>query len=123
MNDTYHSFVANGLFLGKGAFPNIMPAIAFLSTQVKDPTKLSQVMDYLTTTVHDGLKLKANLNIITNWFIDAAFVVYSDYRSHTGAFMALRKRVITSVSTKQKINTQGSTESELVSTDDITAKL
>jgi hypothetical protein len=128
MRESFHTFVAKGLFLCKRARPDIMPAIAFLSTQVKKPTKhdwykLRRMMNFLTTTINDGLTLRANLNIITNWYIDAAFAVHTDYKSHTGALLTLGQGAVTSISTKQKINTRSSTESELVSTDDIIAKV
>ena len=128
MRESFHTYVAKGLFLCKRARPDIMPAIAFLSTQVKKPTKhdwykLRRMMNFLTTTINDGLTLRANLNIITNWYIDAAFAVHTDYKSHTGALLTLGQGAVTSISTKQKINTRSSTESELVSTDDIIAKV
>ena len=109
MKDIQHPFVAKGLFLRKRAHPNIMPAVAFLSTQVEYPTKhdwfnLCQMIDSLKTTFHDGLTLKANLNIITNWCIDAVFVVHSNCRSHTGACVILGEGEVTSLSTKQKNN-------------------
>ena len=81
------------------------------------------MLDFLKVTVNDGLSLHANHNIIINWYLDAAFTVHSDFKSHTGACMTLGQGAITSISTKQKINTRSSTESELVSTDDILSKV
>jgi hypothetical protein len=128
MKDLHHTFVAKGLFACKRARSDIMPAIAFLSTRVQNPTqhdwfKLRRMMDFLKTTVNDGLTLRANLNIIVNWYLDAAFAVHSDFKSHTGSCMTLGQGAITAISTKQKINTRSSTEAELVSTDDIIAKV
>jgi len=49
--------------------------------------------------------------------------VHPDYKSHTGAILTLGKGAVTSVSTKQKVNTRSSTESELVGVDDVVAKI
>ena len=59
-------------------------------------------MDFLTTMVNDGLTLKANLNIITNWCIDTIFALHTDKKIHTGACITLGKGAVTSVSTKQE---------------------
>mmetsp|Transcript_34996 Transcript_34996/g.52860 ORF Transcript_34996/g.52860 Transcript_34996/m.52860 type:complete len:213 (+) Transcript_34996:3-641(+) len=57
------------------------------------------------------------------WYIDSAFAVHADMKSHTGSAFTLGKGAICSDSTKQKINTQSSTESELVGVDDKIAKV
>jgi hypothetical protein len=62
MKDLLHTFIAKGLFACKRARSDIMPAIAFLSTRVQNPTqhdwfKLRRMMDFLKTTVNDGLTL------------------------------------------------------------------
>ena len=80
-------------------------------------------MGFIKTTKEDVLSLDADSSGTIVWHVDAAFAVHPDYRSHTGATMTLGKGVIQSVSTKQKINTRSSTESELVSTDDIISKV
>ena len=49
--------------------------------------------------------------------------VHPDMKSHTGAIMTMGQGAIQSVSTKQKVNTKSSTEAELVSNDDIIAKV
>ena len=52
------------------------------------------------------------------WNIDASFAVHPDYKSHTGACLTLGHRSVLSISTKQKIDTNSSTEAELVGVDD-----
>jgi hypothetical protein len=44
-------------------------------------------------------------------------------KSHTGATMTLGAGTITSISTKQKVNTRSSTESKLVVHDDVVSKI
>ena len=50
-------------------------------------------------------------------------VVNVDTRSHTGSVMSLGKGEIQSLSCKQKIKTRSSTQAELVSFDNILAKM
>jgi hypothetical protein len=57
------------------------------------------------------------------WHVDASFAVHNDKKSHTGAIMSLGGGAIISISTKQKVNTQSSTEAELVSIDDVILKV
>ena len=126
--ELFHMFVAKGLFACKRARPDIQPAIAFLSTRVKEPNKndwlkLIKMMEFLNTTQDDVLTLSSNGQGIITWHLDAAFAVHKDFRSHTGATMSLGSGAIQSVSTKQKINTRSSTEAELVSIDDVISKV
>ena len=51
---------------------------------------------------------------IARWYTDASFAVHPDMKSHTGYIMTLGKGAVIASSTKQKINTKSSTESELV---------
>ena len=57
------------------------------------------------------------------WYLDAAFAVHPDMKSHTGAFMTLGYGATSPTSSKQKTNSRSSTEAELVSLDDIIAKV
>jgi hypothetical protein len=57
------------------------------------------------------------------WYVNAAFAVDYDKKSHTGACMSLGCGSLYSTSTKQKINTRSSTEAELVLLDNVILKL
>ncbi len=125
--DEFVTFVYKALFVSKRARQDISPAIAFLTTRVKAPTKedwakLKKMMRFLKSTADDVLYLEADNMRSFKWHLDAAFAVHNDFKSHTGATMTMGKGVVQSVSTKQKINTKSSTESELVSFDDIISK-
>jgi hypothetical protein len=127
--DKFHSFVARALFAMKRARPDIQTGIAFLSGRTHQPTeqdwfKLKKLMRFMKRTANDVLTLEAGKGegITLDWHLDAAYAVHMDYKSHTGATLTLGKGAANSVSTKQKINTRSSTESELVSVDDILAK-
>jgi hypothetical protein len=126
--ELFHTFVAKGLFVCKRARPDIQPAIAYLTTRVREPDeqdwfKLMKMMNYLNNTLEDVLTLNTDDSFNITWHLDAAFGVHHDKKSHTGATMSLGDGAIISVSTKQKINTRSSTEAELVSIDDIISKI
>ena len=50
---------------------------------------------------------------------NATFAIHKDMKSHTGATMTLGSGTICSISMKQKVNTQSSTEAKLVGFDDV----
>ena len=81
------------------------------------------MLNYLNNTREDVLTLNADESFNIIWHLDAAFAVHNNKKSHTGATMTLGDGAIISVSTKQKINTRSSTEAELVSIDDVLAKI
>ena len=122
--EEFHTTVARALFVSKRARPDIQTTIAFLCTRVRQPTeedanKLHRLMSYLLNTKDDVLVLSADGRDEIKWWVDAAFAVHPDMRSHTGAIMTMGAGAAQLASTKQKINTRSSTESELVATDDI----
>jgi hypothetical protein len=119
----FHATVAKLLFLCKRGRPDIQTAIAFLCTRLQQPTKhdynkLSRVIKYLRLTKDLVLRLSANNLTIIKWWVDAAYGVHHDMKSHTGGVMSMGTGAVYSVSKKQKLNTKSSTEAELVGIDD-----
>ena len=126
--DQFHTTVAKALFLTKRGRPDILPAVAFLCTRVKGATeqdwsKLIRLLRFLYKTKDDVLELSIDNLSIIKWYVDAAFAVHGDMRSHTGAMMTLGKGAIQAISTKQKLNTRSSTEAEIVGGDDTLAQV
>ena len=97
--------------------------ISFLTSRVTkadedDWKKLRRLLQYIKNTIDLKLTLSAeNMNIV-KWWVDAAYAVRENCRSQTGSTMSLGRGTIMSKSTKQKINTKSSTESELVGASD-----
>ena len=123
-SEEFHTFVLKGLFLSKRARPDIQPTIAFLCTRVKEPNegdwrKLVRLMKYLYTSRDLTLKLSADDLRVIKWYVDAAFAVHADFKSHTGGVMTLGRGAPMSLSRKQKLNTTSSTAAELVADDDL----
>jgi hypothetical protein len=126
--ELFHTMVAKGLFLCKRGRPDIAPAIAYLSTRVQCPNeddweKLVRLLRFLRQTYKDRLTLQADDKNSAKWFVDAAFGVHPDFKSHTGGTMTMGKGSILSYSRKQKLNTRSSTEAELVAADDIVGSI
>jgi hypothetical protein len=124
----FHTFAMKAMFSCKRARPNIDQAIAFLSSRVRnankgDWNKLLRVMGFLKGTVEDVLTLEADDSNTLTWYVDVAFAVHADMKSHTGAIFTMGKGAIISSSTKQKVMTSSSTELELVGVDDKISKI
>ena len=93
-HELFHTFVAKGLFVSKRARPDIQPAIAYLSTRVKEPVesdwfKLKKMLGFLKATQEDVITLESDGKHMITWHLDAAFAVHKDLKSHTGAVMSL----------------------------------
>ncbi|KAI2499082.1 Reverse transcriptase (RNA-dependent DNA polymerase) [Fragilaria crotonensis] len=120
----FHHNAAKLLFLCKRARPDVQTATAFLCTRVKGPDsddykKLRRVMQYLRSTAYMPLTLEAEDMCVIKWWVDSSFAVHPDMKGHTGGMMTLGKGTMYGTSTRHKINTRSSTESELVSVHDI----
>jgi hypothetical protein len=121
--EAFHSRVAKLLYLAKRARPDILVSVSYLSTRVQEPTsvdwkKLDRVLRYLNGTPNLGIAIEPDKDLTVTAFIDAAFAVHGDARSHTGAILTLGSGPIYVKSSKQKINTKSSTEAELIAVSD-----
>ncbi len=124
MSTAFHNIVAKALYLVKRARPDASVSIAFLTTRVRSPDvddwrKLGHLIEYLRGTIEMPLILGADNSGILNWYVDASFAVHPNMRGHTGAGLTLGRGYPIVCSTKQKMNTRSSTESELVGVDDM----
>jgi hypothetical protein len=88
-----------------------------------DWKKHIKMMNFLKATKNDIPVMSCDDTNSIKWHVDAAFAIHKDMKSHTGATMTLGAGTITSISTKQKVNTRSSTESELVAHDDVVSKI
>ena len=122
--EEFHTFVAKGLFACKRARPDIHAAIAALCTRVSSPNgsdwkKLNRLLRYINGTRNDKLILSADDLHVIKWYVDSAFAVHPDFKSHTGGGMTYGRGMPITMSRKQKLNTRSSTEAELVGADDM----
>ena len=108
----------------KRARPDLQVSVAFLCKRVKTPNtgdwkKLGRLVRYVHAIIHLPLILGSNDLGNMVWSIDASFAVHMDMKSHKGYCLTLGTGSPISGSQLQKINTRSSTESELVSVDDM----
>jgi hypothetical protein len=76
-------------------------------------------MEYLRGDQDCPLILSSENDGVLMWYIDAAFVVHPNIHEHTGGGLTMGCVFPIAVSTKQKLNTKSSTESELVGVDNM----
>ena len=124
MSTAFHNIVAKALYMVKRARPDASVSIAFLTTRVRSPDiddwrKLNHLIDYLRSTIDLPLILGADNSGVLNWYLDASFAVHPNMRGHTGGGLTMGRGFPIVTSTKQKLNTRSSTESELVGVDDM----
>ena len=89
----FHRVTAQLLFASQRARPDLRTAISFLTKRVQAPDeddykKLARVIKYVRRTKFLRLKIEANRLDQNHWFIDGAFAVHEDMKSHTGAYSA-----------------------------------
>jgi hypothetical protein len=80
-------------------------------------------MDYLQSTKNKVAKMSADDTQTIKWYVDSSFAVHKDMRSHTGAIMTLGHGAIISNSTKQEVDAQSSTKSEIIAVNNILSKI
>ena len=119
----YHHLVAKMLYLAKRTRPDLLLAVSFLCTRVTSPDvddwkKLGRCLRYLNETRNLTLTLSSTDLSTIFWWVDASFGVHDDCRSHTGAVMMMNHGAVFALSSKQKLNTRSSTETELVGVND-----
>ncbi len=120
----YLLYLSKQLYNPQHARPDVSTAIAFLTTRVRDPDiddwrKLSHLVEYLRVHRLRPLIMSADGCGVLMWYVDASFAVHPNMRSHTGGGLTLGRGFPIVISTKQKLNTKSSTESEIVGVDDM----
>ena len=75
-------------------------------------------MKYLRKTINIPLILGNGGTGILKWWIDASFAVHHNMRGNTGGGMSMGRGFTVVTSTKKNINTQISTEADMVGVDD-----
>lgn len=119
----FHATVAKLLFVAKQARPDILLAVSFLTTRVKEPdeddwNKLKRVLGYLSQTLMCYLTLTCESLDKLTWYVDGSYASHSDMRGQSGAVLIAGDCAVLFRSSKQKVNTRSSTETELIAIDD-----
>ena len=120
----FHTHTAKMLYLAKRVRPECLTAVSFLSTRVSqcdadDLKKLTRLLRYVRGTPERGIVLEVGDEIRVTIYIDAAYGVHlSSGKSHSGFAVFIGLGPLGVSSTKQRIVTKSSTESELVALSD-----
>ena len=121
--DLFHRVTAQMLFVSQRGRPDLRTPVSFLTKRVKTPDeddykKLARAIKYIRRTMFLKLRIEATYLDQNHWFIDGAFAVHEDMKSHTGGYMTFGRGMIDGSSRGQKINTTSSTEAEVVAVHD-----
>ena len=119
----FHHIVAKLLYVSKRARLDVDLTVSFLCTRVTKSTtedweKLRRLLLYLESTINMPRILGADrLDTVRTW-VDASYGTHPDMKGHTGGAMSMGTGVFNVKSTKQKLNTKSSTETEVVGVSD-----
>ena len=121
--EEFHSVTAKLLYLSKRTRPELLPLVAFLTSRVQratvqDQAKLDRGLKYLNSEPEIGLVFRDEGDIQVFGHTDASFAVHPEAQSHTGSTITMGGGSLFAKSTRQKIVTKSSTESELVGLSD-----
>ena len=118
-SETFHSVTAKLLFIMKRGRPDIETAVSYLMTRVsksneRDWTKLKRCLGFLKGTFNDLRTIGADSLRDLHVWVDASHAVHENMRGHTGGTMSMGVGTVHNKSSKQKLNTRSTTESEVV---------
>jgi hypothetical protein len=91
----FHSKTAKLLYLAKRARPDVLTAVIFLCTRIQEATcedreKLKRVLGYLKGTAERKLFLRTQKEKKIVAYVDAAYAVHNDSKSHSGVMIRRR---------------------------------
>jgi hypothetical protein len=84
-----------------------------------DWRKLRHVIEYLRVTHDLPLTLGADGSGVLSWYVDALFAVHPDMRGHPGGVMTMGRGYPLDSSSKHKLNSRNSAESEIIAVDNL----
>jgi hypothetical protein len=120
----FASALMKAMYLGKRTRPDILTALSVLATRMqsadnRDIECLRTVQKYLNQTKQLGLTFHPTTMELTYW-VDAAYGLHNDMRGHGGTMVTFgyANAPVYTKSSKQKLHTRSSTETELVALDD-----
>jgi hypothetical protein len=122
--EIFHSMAASALFPAKRVKPEILLAVSFLCGRVHNPTeqdwnKIIRLFQYINGSKDRGIILRMDKNLELKSMIDASFGCHPESMlSHAGGADTLGAGYHDVRSSKQKLVTKSSTESEIVGVTD-----
>ena len=121
----FRSEVMRLMYLAKKTHPDLLMTVSYLATRVTkctkdDLVKLVRLLRYLKETRDRGIVLRIGCEgICVRVFIDAAYGIHADGKSHTGSVVVIGEvGPVHCRSGKQSIVSKSSTEAELIALSD-----
>ena len=121
----FRSEVMRLMYLAKKTHPDLLMTVSYLATRVTkctrdDLQKLVRLLRYLNMTRERGIVLRiGSEGICVRVFIDAAYGIHADGKSHTGSVVVIGEvGPVHCRSGKQSIVSKSSTEAELIALSD-----
>lgn len=115
----YLSLTMKLLYLAKRTRPDILFVMSYLATKGQNPElgdlkKLHRVLTYINGTKHLQLTLRPSESNL-HMYVDASYAIHQDCKGHSGAIISIGAGggPVYATSTKQKLVSKSSTESEL----------
>jgi hypothetical protein len=120
--EIFHCIVAKMIYIWKRVKPDCGVSMSFLTKRVKSPDlddwrKLVHLMEHVKADGDRPLILSGDSSGTLTWYVDAAFAVHANGRSHTGGGLMWNKGFIISKSASQRLTTRSSTEGKIVAVD------
>ena len=118
-DDLFRNLVAKIFFVSFRSRPNLKTALAFLTTRVRNTDrdeykKLTRIIRYIREMQVMNLTLEAESMGTILWWINAAYSVNLDLKVHSGGMILLKESVADSKSSRHRINSRSSTESDII---------
>mgnify|MGYP000939170828 CR=1 FL=1 len=116
----FHSITAKLGYIMKRGRPDVETCVSFLMKRVSksdidDWNKLRRLIGFLKGTIDDIRIIGATSLTEIMTYIDSAYAVHENMRSHTGGLVSFGIGAAHARSTTSKLNVKSATESELVS--------
>ena len=123
--EIFHSVIARGIFICTRCRPDGLRTVGVLTGRVREPNQSNwnkgrRLVRYFACNRELHLILRYDRLRICKCSVDAAFMVYPEFKSQSRGLTMMRKMVggMASDRTKQKLNRRSSTEAKIVSSDD-----
>ena len=117
----FHTITQKLLYILQRARPDLETTVSFLmkrvsKSDIEDWKKLRRVIGFLKGTIDELRIIGASSLIEILTFIDSAYTVHANMRSHTSGLSSFGIGAVHARSKTSKVNVKSSTESELVLT-------
>ena len=124
----FHSDVATILFIAKRVRMECLTAVSVLASRVNvatdcDRDKLDRVFSYLAHTEDVRMRFRCGGDVDLTAYVDASWATHDDGHGRTGIVLMMAGCAVAAWSSKQKMVTRSSTESEIVALSDATTQI